>query len=156
MLLLIAQKIRVLIYSVVCYAERQASLEPETKITFRFQWKRLVYLDIQNILKWMFLPWKRDILWDSMIWQILFLSWQFVWVDELLFAVRAVSGFFINLPIFPQPPESPGILPAAGDHLLQEPTGGLQVQQGAQVQVRQEQADHRRGDDTCQQTHLGE
>ena len=107
-------------------------------------------------LKWMFLPWKRDILWDSMIWQILFLSWQFVWVDELLFAVRAVSGFFINLPIFPQPPESPGILPTAGDHLLQEPTGGLQVQQGAQVQVRQEQADHRRGDDTGQQTHLAE
>ena len=43
MLLLIAQKIRVLIYSVVCYAERQASLEPETKITFRFKWKRLLY-----------------------------------------------------------------------------------------------------------------
>ena len=47
MLLLIAQKIRVLIYSVVCYAERQASLEPETKITFRFKWKRPVVL-IQN------------------------------------------------------------------------------------------------------------
>ena len=75
-------------------------------------------------------------------------------MDELLFAVRTVSGFFINLPVFLQPPESPGILPAAGDHLLQEPAGGLQVQQGAQVQVGQEQADHRRGDDTSQQTHL--
>ena len=46
LLLLIAQKIRVLIYSVVCDAERQASLEPETKITFRFKWKRPVL--IQN------------------------------------------------------------------------------------------------------------
>ena len=77
-------------------------------------------------------------------------------MDELLFAIRTVSGFLIDLPVFPQPPESPGILPTAGDHLLQEPAGGLQVQQGAQVQVGQEQADHRRGDDTSQQTHLEE
>ena len=74
----------------------------------------------------------------------------------MLFAVRTVSGFLIDLPISPHPPESPGILPAASDHLLQEPAGGLQVQQGAQVQVGQEQADHRRGDDTGQQTHLAE
>ena len=80
-------------------------------------------------------------------------------VDELLFAVFTVSGFLIDLLpalLHPQPPESPGILPAASDHLLQEPAGGLQVQQGGQVQVGQEQGDHRRGDDAGQQTNLGD
>ena len=79
--------------------------------------------------------------------------------DELLFAIRTVSGLFIDLlpALLPlQPPESPGILATVTDHLLQERAGGLQVQQGGQVQVGQEQAEHRRGDDTGQQTNLGE
>ena len=80
-------------------------------------------------------------------------------VDELLFAVFTISDFFIDLLpalLLPQPPESPGILSTAGDHLLQETAGGLQVQQGGQVQVGQEQAEHRRGNHAGQQTNLGE
>ena len=79
--------------------------------------------------------------------------------DELLFAIRTVSGLFIDLlpALLPlQPPESPGILATVTDHLLQEPAGGLQVQQGGQVQVGQEQGDHRRGNDAGQQTNLGD
>ena len=62
--------------------------------------------------------------------------------DELLFAIRTVFGFFITLlsgHLHLQPPESPGILATVADHLLQEPAGGLQVQQGGQVQVGKEQ-----------------
>ena len=79
--------------------------------------------------------------------------------DELLFAIRTVSGLFIDLlpALLPlQPPESPGILATVTDHLLQERAGGLQVQQGGQVQVGKEQGDHRRGDDAGQQTNLGD
>ena len=77
--------------------------------------------------------------------------------DELLFATRTVSGFFITLlPVLLhlQPPESPGILATVTDHLLQEPAGGLRVQQGGHVQGGKEQGDHRRGYDAGQQTTL--
>ena len=89
-----------------------------------------------------------------MIRREMYLSGKFQRVQELLFAVLTAPGLSCH-PLPLQPPEPPGVLEAGPDNLLKEPAGGLEVQQGGEVQIGQEQGDHRSRNQAGQQTHRG-
>ena len=61
--------------------------------------------------------------------------------DQLLFTVQTVP-LLLHHQTSLQSPEPPDVLSTAPDHLLQEVTGELQLSQGGQVKVGEDQGDH--------------